>query len=81
MRQEYDNEVARYKAQVKLLKSQQTDVLKRTENQQDKIDKLSGVLLEKQMQLDILSESLQTVQGSSNSQILVKYLSQNAELC
>ena len=81
MRQEYDNEVARYKAQVKLLKSQQTDVIKRTEHQQDEIDKLSGVLLEKQMQLDILSESLQTVQGSSSSQILVKYLSQNAELC
>ena len=81
IRQEHDSEVTSSNSTIKSLKSELSSTSKQIDNQQDELDKLNGILLEKQTQLDILSETLQSVQNGSNSSIMVKYLSQNAELC
>ena len=81
IRQEHDSEVASSNSTIKSLKSELSNTSKQIDNQQDELDKLNGILLEKQTQLDILSETLQSVQSGSNSSIMVRYLSQNAELC
>ena len=81
LREEFDSESSNFKSQLKQYKSEISDCNKRFETQQDELDKCNGSLLEKQSQIEILTETIQTLQQQDYDSMSAKFLDQNAELC
>ena len=81
LREEFDLELSRLQSQLKTSKVSLKTQTSKFSAQQEEIDKITGLLIEKQSQLDSLSETLQAIKHSNISEITKKYLLQNADLC
>ena len=81
IRDEYDSQLSKYKTEVKQLKYENKEYGNRFMLQQDELDQLSASVIDKQTQIDILTDTIQTVQSQNEEELLSKFLDQNASLC
>jgi hypothetical protein len=81
IRDEWDSEISKYKSNIKELKGQVKDYYRKFELQQSELDQWNGVIIEKQTQIDILGETIETLQSQDSEEITSKFLEKNAENC
>ena len=80
IRAEWDSEISRYKGQIKELNRRVVEFKEKFENQQVELDKNNSVILEKQSQIDVISEAIKIIQNQNDEEIIERFLQQNSEL-
>ena len=80
IRYEWDLEISKHKTQLKELKCQLSEFKHKFELQQDELDRNNSIILEKQTQIEVLTEAIQMIQNQSSDDLTAKFLEQNSEL-
>jgi chromosome segregation ATPase len=80
IRTETESEISKYKTLLKSLRKQIEEYNQKFDVQQEELDSVSIKIIQKDNQVEMLTETIGTIQNDQNNELVNKYLDQNAEL-